>query len=144
MGRHTDPVTGDTVSLSEFATIKAQGFIRRWTVFFVFVAGTIVCWIVGGAGVLLWWNLCASAFAVVVELTIGMAQFSQTRRDAAILRNQNEIINEVHELVTGLQKSADHDLQHSKDDLAIDLDSNQVLYDIQAKLAKIEKQLGVK
>jgi low affinity Fe/Cu permease len=137
MSKHIDPVTGDAVTLPEYATIKAQGFIRRWTVFFVFVLGTVVCWIIGGPNILLWWNLSASAFAVVVELTIGMAQFSQTRRDAAILRELHEVMKEVRDY-------GRRDFQHSKDDLAVDLDSNQRLYAIESHLEKISKVIGLK
>lgn len=141
--RHTDPVTGDAISFPEYATIKAQGIIRRWTVFLIFAVSTTVCWVVGGNTILLWWNLAASAYAIVVESTVGMAQFSQTRRDAAILRNQNKLIEEIHGLVKELREFGKKDLEHSKDDLAVDMDSNQMLYGISEQLNNIEERLGI-
>lgn len=136
MPKHTDPVTGDKVSFAEYATIKAQGVIRRWTIFIVFTIGTIVCWAIDAPNVLLWWNLSASFFAVVVELTVGMAQFSQTRRDAAILR-------ELHTIVTELKEFGKKDLEHAQDDLEIDKDSNKVLYEIVEQIQDIKEELGI-
>lgn len=141
MQTHNDPVTGDKVSFSEFATIKAQGVIRRWTVFIVFTIGTAICWAIDAPNVLLWWNLSASFFAVIVELMVGMAQFSQTRRDAAIIRSLHAIMREIHALVVELKEYGKKDLQHAKDDLAVDLDSNKMLYEIIDEIQQIRKEL---
>ena len=141
MQNRNDPVTGDKVSFSEFATIKAQGVIRRWTVFIVFTIGTGICWAIDAPNVLLWWNLSASFFAVIVELMVGMAQFSQTRRDAAIIRSLHAIMREIHALVVELKEYGKKDLQHAKDDLAVDLDSNKMLYEIIDEIQQIRKEL---
>lgn len=141
MQTRNDPVTGDKVSFSEFATIKAQGVIRRWTIFIIFTIGTGICWAIDLPNVLLWWNLSASFFAVIVELMVGMAQFSQTRRDAAIIRNLHAIMREIHALVVELKDYGKKDLQHAKDDLAVDLDSNKMLYEIIDEIQQIRKEL---
>jgi hypothetical protein len=135
MAEHYDPFTGDKLSRSEWISWHIQGVIRRWTFFVVFAIITAICWIVDNSHILLWWNLSASALAIFVENAVGIAQFSQTRRDAAIIREIRELLHEVREL--------NHtDATHSKMDLEVDLDSNQKLTEVLERLDEIEAVYG--
>jgi hypothetical protein len=84
-----DPVTGDVLTRSERVSWAVQGVIRRWLFLMVFTALTIAWWacptLFGDPG-RTWWNLVASYMAIFIESVVGIAMFSQTRRDALILR----------------------------------------------------------
>jgi hypothetical protein len=87
--RFHDPVTGDPLSLGEEASWLLQGFIRRWTVFALVSAFTAFAWIHGRIWDQGWtdiWNLFASYWALALETIVGIAMFSQTRRDAVKIR----------------------------------------------------------
>jgi hypothetical protein len=86
-----DPVTGDELTLGEEASWVMQGLIRRWTFLGVITAVTVAVWTLGDLLALTWWNLGASYLALLIEGTVGIAMFSQTRRDAVILREIRKI-----------------------------------------------------
>lgn len=88
-----DPVTGDPLTLGEHLSWLMQGIIRRWAFLGLITAATVVVWAVGDATGLLWWNLSASYLALLIEGTVGIAMFSQTRRDAVILRHLRDVID---------------------------------------------------
>ncbi len=94
---HTDPVTGDALTLGEWASWRVQGIIRRWTFLVCITILTVGTWTLvavkvgpglraGPVALLTWWNLAASYLALLIEGTVGIAMFSQTRRDAVLLR----------------------------------------------------------
>jgi hypothetical protein len=85
---YQDPVTGDKLTRSEAISWKIQSIIRRWTFLIVYTSITALVWAFGlhNTTALLWWNLTASYLAIFIENTVGIAMFSQTRRDALIIR----------------------------------------------------------
>ena len=87
MKDHRDPVTGDHLTSGEYISWLIQGIIRRWAFLGVITAVTILVWATNNSAALSWWNLGASYLALVIESVVGIAMFSQTRRDAVILRH---------------------------------------------------------
>ncbi len=86
-----DPVTGDQLTLAEEISWQVQTrILRRWSFLLIFTAVTAVMWLLGPT-VQFDWNLGASWLAIIVEGTVGLAMFSQTRRDALILRKIKEL-----------------------------------------------------
>ncbi len=84
--KFTDPVTGDQLTLAEEISWQIQTrVLRRWSFLVVFTLFTALMWL-RGPGAQFDWNLIASWLAIVVEGTVGLAMFSQTRRDALIIR----------------------------------------------------------
>lgn len=83
-----DPITGDKLTFQEHVSWRLQGVIRHWAFLVFFTCATITAWIIGihNPLVLIWWNLMASYLAIFVENIVGISMFSQTRRDAVILR----------------------------------------------------------
>jgi hypothetical protein len=97
-GRFHDPVTGDELTLGEEISWVLQGVVRRWTVFIVITAFTIFAWVHGKIWAQGWtdiWNLFASYWAMALETVVGIAMFSQTRRDAVKIRSIEKIAQEV-------------------------------------------------
>ncbi len=91
----TDPVTGDQLTLAEELSWQVQTrILRRWSFLAVFTAFTALMWL-RGPGAQFAWNLIASWLAIIVEGTVGLAMFSQTRRDALILR-KIKLLEEAH------------------------------------------------
>ena len=88
-----DPVTGDPLTLGEHLSWLMQGIIRRWAFLGLITVATIVVWSINDATGLLWWNLSASYLALLIEGTVGIAMFSQTRRDAVILRHLRDVVD---------------------------------------------------
>src|SRR5215471_13209198 len=88
---HQDPVTGDTLSRGEYLSWLVQGLIRRWTFLVLFTVATALAWSTTNPTVLLWWNLCASWMAIVIESIVGISMFAQVRRDAVCLREVRAI-----------------------------------------------------
>src|SRR5260370_14585270 len=82
-----DPVTGDALAWGEELSWLMQGIIRRWTFLILITIVTGAVWIWGSPHALLWWNLAASYLAILIEGTVGISLYSQTRRDAVILRH---------------------------------------------------------
>lgn len=74
-----------------------QGLIRRWMFLFIITVVTCVVWVFGSLMALTWWNLGASYLAIVIEGTVGIAMFSQTRRDALILREIQRVVRHIEE-----------------------------------------------
>lgn len=87
MKQHRDPVTGDQLTSGEYISWLIQGIIRRWAFLGVITFVTILVWATNNSAALSWWNLGASYLALVIESVVGIAMFSQTRRDAVILRH---------------------------------------------------------
>jgi hypothetical protein len=125
--KYRDPVTGDPLSLSELISWKIQAVIRRWTFLLIFTCATIVCWYWGrlNATVLLWWNLCASYLAIFIENTVGIAMFSQTRRDALIIRE--------------IRKYERMDAAAHKGELAEEMEHRRMLTEIIERLDRLEE-----
>ena len=96
---YRDPVTGDILDRSDWVSWKVQGVIRRWSFLGVISIATFTAWLTDNVHVILWWNLCASYMALVIESIIGLAQFSQTKRDAVIMREIRGIAKEIHSLM---------------------------------------------
>jgi len=94
----TDPATGDTLTLGEEVSWQIQGIIRRWLFLIIIIVVTAVCWVVGSAvaDVLTWWNLAASLMALIIESVVGIAMFSQTKRDAKIIRGLRDNVQRMH------------------------------------------------
>lgn len=113
--RFHDPVTGDPLTLGEEISWVAQGLIRRWTFFALLCAGTFAVWITGH----IWdqspttiWNLWASWWALVLESIVGIAMFSQTRRDAVKIRQIHRLAQEQRDLAANLDSKLDQLLNH--------------------------------
>lgn len=83
---YRDPVTGDRLSPSEHLSWIIQGVIRRWLFLGLITVATVVVWSTNEPVALNWWNLSASYLALFIESCVGIAMFSQTRRDAVIIR----------------------------------------------------------
>lgn len=102
-----DPVTGDVLTGGEYISWRIQGVIRRWTFLCIITALTILVWVTNNPSALLWWNLCASYLALVIESVVGIAMFSQTRRDALVLREVRATAARVEEIAKKLLKEED-------------------------------------
>jgi len=108
--RWHDPVTGDQLTFGEELSWLAQGVIRRWTFLGLITVGTVVCWFGFGGRLQFQWNLAASYLALLIEGTVGIAMFSQTRRDAVILRSIHKtvkLLDEVSEAHRGADSRRD-------------------------------------
>jgi hypothetical protein len=86
---YRDPVTGDELTFAENVSWKLQGLIRNWYFIGAITVVTVVVSIIGRA----WtfhlmdiWNFSASYMALFIESIVGIAMFSQTRRDAKVIR----------------------------------------------------------
>lgn len=122
---YKDPITGDPLSFSEHVSWKLQtSVIRTWWFLFGFTLITLACITTLNLKVMTWWNVLASYLAIFVEAIVGRSMFSQTRRDAVILR-------EIHRLGA-------KDESHSYQDYKVDLESNEMLKEILAILYRLE------
>jgi hypothetical protein len=81
---HYDPVTRERLSAGEYVSLRASQLIRNWKAFLFFQAITAVWWAIGKG--LDWWNYAWSDLAIVVEQALGIALFSLSRRDSAVIR----------------------------------------------------------
>jgi hypothetical protein len=81
---HYDPVTRERLSAGEYASLRASQLIRNWKAFLFFQAITAVWWGIGQG--LDWWNYAWSDLAIIVEQALGIALFSLSRRDSAVIR----------------------------------------------------------
>jgi hypothetical protein len=98
--RFRDPVTGDELTLGEEVSWVLQGVIRRWTVFAAITVFTLFAWIHGQIWAQGWtsiWNLFASYWAMALETVVGIAMFSQTRRDAVKIRKIERVQDTIYE-----------------------------------------------
>lgn len=105
VSKHIDPVTGDPLTFQELVSWRIQGVIRHWAFLVTFTLATFVAWLLGifeNPIVLIWWNLLASYLAIFVENIVGIAMFSQTRRDAVILRRIASMEEQLLKLVEHL------------------------------------------
>ncbi|MGC8511332.1 MAG: hypothetical protein ACP5PB_10735 [Acidimicrobiales bacterium] len=90
----TDPVTGDQLSLGEHVAWRAQGVFRRWSTM-ILIQVVCVAWLVlGSAGARNWWNYTWSDLAIIVENVTMLALFSQTRRDAVVMREVRKLVSD--------------------------------------------------
>ena len=101
---YTDPITGDALSWQEHMSWRIQSVIRHWAFLITFTVVTLGAWAVGSAHVevLVWWNLVASYMAIFVESIVGIAMFSQTRRDAVLIRRIASMEEQLLKLVEHL------------------------------------------
>lgn len=99
---HKDPATGDPLSHGEYISWRIQGLIRNWTFLALITVATIIIWATDNSAALTWWNLCASYLALVIESIVGIAMFSQTRRDAVCLREVRAIDRHIEEQDTAM------------------------------------------
>src|SRR5271166_4395299 len=81
-----DPVTGDELSQLEYFVRQVQVLVRTPFFILLFIVITTIVWATGNSGALLWWNLSASALAIIVEWLVGTYMFGQTGRDATYIR----------------------------------------------------------
>lgn len=110
--RFHDPVTGDELTWGEELSWVMQGMIRRWTFLGIITVITAFVWIHVDP---IWrrppteeWNLWASYLALLIEGTVGIAMFSQTRRDAVCLREVRQITRHLEEMAVRQQAIMDH------------------------------------
>jgi hypothetical protein len=92
---YRDPVTGDLLTVGEKFSWIMQSIIRRWLFIGIITVATIVVWSANKAIGLTWWNLGASYLALLIESTVGIAMFSQTRRDAVAIRETRALAKEM-------------------------------------------------
>jgi glucan phosphoethanolaminetransferase (alkaline phosphatase superfamily) len=86
MTTHHDPVTGDDLTTAEYVSWRIQGVIRNFWFLGGFTLLTVLWLWLGTDAARGFWNYFASYLAIVVESIVGIAMFSQTRRDAVIIR----------------------------------------------------------
>ncbi len=91
MRAYTDPLTGDTLSFGEHMAWKAQGLFRRWSTMALIQVVCVVWLALGDQNARNWWNYSWSDLAIIVENVTMLALFSQTRRDAVVMRETREI-----------------------------------------------------
>ena len=109
-----DPVTGDELSHGEYISWVIQGIIRRWTFLVIITIITVIVWSTNNSTALIWWNLGASYLALVIESVVGIAMFSQTRRDALVLREVRAISQHVEKIADVLLKDIEELEEHAK------------------------------
>ena len=80
---------------------KLQGLIRNWWFPIIYTTATIVLFV----NFHIWthdpldvWNYGASLLALLIENTVGIAMFSQTRRDAIKIRSIERIVGHLEEI----------------------------------------------
>src|ERR1700722_1312973 len=94
---YVNPLTGDELTKSEYISWKVQGVIRRWAFIGFITVASITVFLIAASSLgwasplLLAWNLGASYLAVFIESVVGIAMFSQTARDANIIRKIDKI-----------------------------------------------------
>ena|SRR5579863_8450865 len=101
---HKDPTTGDQLSTGEYISWIIQGIIRRWTFLIVITLVTILVWATNNPTALTWWNLGASYLALVIESIVGISMFSQTKRDAVVLREVRDLSQKIEKLTEAVLK----------------------------------------
>ena len=103
------PQTGDMLRLGERVTWRVMSVYRRWSVFLVLQALTLVWWLDPRRfpGGLAGWNYVWSDLAIVVEMMVGIAFLNQSMRDARIIRQE---LGEQTEMLADLV-----DIQHRLD-----------------------------
>lgn len=102
-----DPVTGDQLTRGEWISWKIQGIIRNWTFLLLITLTTIIVWSLDNPTGLTWWNLCASYMALVIESVVGIAMFSQTRRDALVIREIRKISQRIEKIESRVLKDVE-------------------------------------
>ena len=111
--KYINPINGDPMTREEWFAWKLQAVIRRWEFLAFYSTATLICWILGGATVLLWWNFCSSYLAIFVEQVVGRATYSVTKADSSVLRE--------------VRKLNKHDTEHSIKDYAVDLETRDIV-----------------
>jgi glucan phosphoethanolaminetransferase (alkaline phosphatase superfamily) len=126
--QNNDPVTGDSLTRSEWLSWNLQAYvIRTWWFLIGFTFITLTCiWlgvVTANPSYATNWNYLASYMAIFVEAIVGRAMFSQTRRDAVLIR-------EIKKLMHELKKLQQVDAEHSKADYEVSLDVNHKLNEL--------------
>ena len=98
-----DPATGDVLTTGEYISWLIQGVIRRWLFLVVISIITALVWLTNNATALTWWNLGASYMALVIESIVGISMYSQTRRDATVLREVRTIGQRIEQLAEKIE-----------------------------------------
>jgi hypothetical protein len=97
-----DPATGDLLPFGERVSWGIQGLIRCWPVVIGHVVLSVVWWThpgwFGDTPDLPHWMAVYSLLAVVIESIVGLAMFSQTRRDATALREVRAISRRLEQM----------------------------------------------
>jgi hypothetical protein len=126
--KYKDPVTGDNLTRSEWVSWNVQTYvIRTWWFLVAFTVITGLCIYLGVAynnpNYATNWNYLASYLAIFVEAIVGRAMFSQTRRDAVMIR-------EIRKLMHEIKKVQQTDLQHQQEDLKVSRSVEDHLHDV--------------
>jgi cytochrome c biogenesis protein CcdA len=126
--KYKDPVTGDNLTRSEWLSWNIQTYvIRTWWFLIGFTAVTLTCIYLGIAtantNYATNWNYLASYLAIFVEAIVGRAMFSQTRRDAVMIREIKKLMHEI-------KKVQQTDLQHQQEDLKVSRNVEDQLSDV--------------
>lgn len=134
---YTDPVTGDPLTAGEKFSWVMQAIIRRWAFIGVITVITIVVWSLNIAVGLTWWNLGASYLALLIESTVGIAMFSQTRRDAVIIRHLRDVIDT--QAAVGEQRARADEKRDAMFELVqrMEAEHGEMIVDIQALLIQV-------
>ncbi len=90
-----DPITGDILTLGEELSWLAQRVIRRWSVLLAIQIVTVTVLIFGSWTMRDAWNFGASDLAILIESVVGIALFSQTRRDCVVMRDTRRIVTQM-------------------------------------------------
>ena len=93
-----DPVTEDELSRGEYVSWAIQGLIRNWAFLGIITVVTIIVWATNNPVALTWWNLGASYLALVIESIVGIAMFSQTKKDALVLRQVRTLSQRIEQI----------------------------------------------
>jgi hypothetical protein len=126
-------LTGDELTFSEKLSWQLQtSVIRTWWFLIAFTAVTGLCIYLGivtaNPSYATNWNYLASYLAIFVEAIVGRAMFSQTRRDAQIIRELRRVLQEVKAI-------AQSEAKHQEADLEVSIDVNQKLGQVIEMLA---------
>jgi hypothetical protein len=108
-----DPLTGDELTRLEYFVRQTQVLVRTPLFILLFLVVTSAVWLTGNSQALVWWNLSASALAIVVEWLVGTYMFGQTGRDATYIRK----IAHLEEKVERMDETHGQQLQQILDQL---------------------------
>jgi hypothetical protein len=125
--KYRDPHTGDNLTLAEHISWMIQNVIRNWFFIGLITIATITCWLINTDLVLRWWNFVASYLALFIESVVGIAMFSQTRRDAMIIRE--------------IRKFSTSDFEVHKESLKMDEKVHRDIVEIIQRLDSLESYM---
>jgi len=125
--KYRDPHTGDNLTLAEHVSWMIQNVIRNWFFIGFITVATAICWSIGTQSVMAKWNYVASYLALFIESVVGIAMFSQTRRDAMIIRE--------------IRKFSTSDFEVHKESLKMDEKVHRDVVEIIQRLDSLESYL---